>query len=399
MPSPRPILLLRPTRSASRRCVDPRARTLIPRRARSTSSAGTFAPRPIHAGRTTPHPPPAAAFAPAHPFYFDTGYALFAKRPPRPFPPPFTAPHPRRDPAAAAAGAATDEADPTHDHLAYDGAPLRAATAGDDALLAEPHLLAAADGVGAWASRPHGHAAAWSRALLHAWAEALGAEARAGAWKDDERGCCEAVEALHEAYETTRAAATGRPPHVWHGTTTAVGALLAAGPAPEDGGPAAPRLYATNLGDSKVLVIRPAAAAIVFRTAEQWHWFDCPRQLGTNSPDSPREHATCECVSLAPGDVVVAATDGLVDNLWEHEVLASVLRSLARLEESGEGGGHGGVGQENEMMWVAEELVREARTVAEDPFAESPFMERAVEEGVGFEGGKCAIGLMCGFRV
>jgi len=39
------------------------------------------------------------------------------------------------------------------------------------------------------------------------------------------------------------------------------------------------------------------------------------------------------------------------------------------------------------MRFVAMELVKAARVIAEDPFAESPFMERAVEEGLMIEGG------------
>ena len=40
------------------------------------------------------------------------------------------------------------------------------------------------------------------------------------------------------------------------------------------------------------------------------------------------------------------------------------------------------------MKFVAEELMKAAKTIATDPFAESPFMEHAVEEGLAMEGGK-----------
>ena len=36
----------------------------------------------------------------------------------------------------------------------------------------------------------------------------------------------------------------------------------------------------------------------------------------------------------------------------------------------------------------AQEVVLSARKIAEDPFAASPFMEKAVEEGLAIEGGK-----------
>jgi hypothetical protein len=85
-------------------------------------------------------------------------------------------------------------------------------------------------------------------------------------------------------------------------------------------------------------------------------------------------------------------SDGVVDNLWEHEVLENVLESMRRWnngevprdidEEPGE------QSYSDEMKFVAEQLVKAARVIAEDPFAESPYMEKAVEEGLSIEGGK-----------
>jgi protein phosphatase PTC7 len=58
--------------------------------------------------------------------------------------------------------------------------------------------------------------------------------------------------------------------------------------------------------------------------------------------------------------------------------------------ESGEGGPstgdrRGGAG--GGMNFVADELMKAAKVIATDPFAESPFMEHAVEEGLAMEGG------------
>ena len=150
-----------------------------------------------------------------------------------------------------------------------------------------------------------------------------------------------------------------------------------------------PVLYVTNLGDSQVMVVRPETKEVVYKTTEQWHWFDCPRQLGTNSPDTPKANAVMDKVKIKEGDIVLAMSDGVVDNLWEHEVVQNVHESMQRL-------GHGrqveseGDPQDTDgrMLDVAKELLRAARTIAEDPYAESPFMERAVEEGLAMEGGK-----------
>jgi hypothetical protein len=196
------------------------------------------------------------------------------------------------------------------------------------------------------------------------------------------------VEYLQVAYEKTIKATS--EPNNWQGTTTAAGAQLyyrKDNSAP-DAEPT-PLLYVTNLGDSQILVLRPNGPELIYKTKEQWHWFDCPRQLGTNSPDTPRENAVMDKVVIQENDVVLAMSDGVIDNLWEHEIIESVVGSI-RKWENGEGGHSTGSrkgGAGGGMKFVADELVRAAKVIATDPFAESPFMEHAVEEGLAMEGG------------
>src|SRR5204863_2066906 len=122
-------------------------------------------------------------------------------------------------------------------------------------------------------------------------------------------------------------AATSKP-NEWLGTTTACAAILASLPVKKDSlTPPQPVLYVTNLWDSKILVLRPRQQQIIYKTTEQWHWFDCPRQLGTNSPDTPRANAVTDKVEIEEEDVVLAMSEGVVDNLWEHEVLENVVES------------------------------------------------------------------------
>lgn len=207
------------------------------------------------------------------------------------------------------------------------------------------------------------------------------------------------MEYLQRAYERT-IEATAKPTQ-WQGTTTAAGAQLHYEPAAaEPAGPVRPVLYVTNLGDSEILVIRPREGKVIYRTEPQWHWFDCPRQLGTNSPDTPEKNAVTDKVQIEENDVVLAVSDGVIDNLWEHEIVSNVVKSIEEWEASGQGvrakarkyGGAGG------MSFVAERLMKAAKVIAQDPFAESPFMERAIEEGLAMEGGQlfaqplCALG-------
>ncbi len=201
---------------------------------------------------------------------------------------------------------------------------------------------------------------------------------------------------LQRAYDQTIEATS--PPNDWQGTTTAAGAQLHYRPRRHsegggDGattaaptGPYEPLLYVTNLGDSQVMVVRPSTRETVYKSTEQWHWFDCPRQLGTNSPDTPRECAVVDEVPIREGDVVLAMSDGVIDNLWSHEIADKVSESLERWRAGDAAARQGGEGMM--MGFVAEELMEAAKVIALDPFAESPFMEHAIEEGLASGGGE-----------
>jgi serine/threonine protein phosphatase PrpC len=222
----------------------------------------------------------------------------------------------------------------------------------------------------------------WSRLILHFWA--IEAE------KDEYGGSADPdpVSYLQRAFDHTKNATS--EPNAWFGTTTACSALISS----DHEQPQHPMVYVTQLGDSSVMVLRPRSQEILFKTEEQWHWFDCPRQLGTNSPDTPTENAVVDRVKIEEDDVVLAMSDGVIDNLWDHEVLECVVQSMEKWK-NGEDEALVKQGVEpgdrtfaDEMKFVATEIVKAARKIAEDPFAESPFMERAVEEGLSIEGGK-----------
>ncbi|KAJ2994718.1 hypothetical protein NUW58_g1476 [Xylaria curta] len=326
------------------------------------------------ASDATPPPPDSC---PKLPFRFETGLALFAKRPPRPFPPPFLSPP---------SGSFSDPLSTHHqsrDRRAFiHGELIRGCSNGDDAVYASDHFIGANDGVGAWSARARGHAGLWSRLVLHFWVGAMEediAKARppGSPYQPDPKRY------LQIAYERTVEATSG--PNECLGTTTATGAQLFYKGDPETSqSTLKPLLYVTNLGDSQVMVVRAKSQEMIYKSKAEWHWFDCPRQLGTNSPDTPDQNATVDIIELIEGDICLAMSDGIIDNLWEHEIVNIVSESVQRWE-AGEGGqayGDRTSGANGGMAFVAEELMNAARVVATDPFAESPFMEHAIEEGL-----------------
>lgn len=106
------------------------------------------------AGTTTPVADESSVITSKSIFYFEAGYALYAKRPSRPFPPPFLSPP---------SGSFSDPLS-THDRSrdrrpSVNGEVIRGVTNGDDAVLVSDNFIGANDGVGAWSARDRGHAA------------------------------------------------------------------------------------------------------------------------------------------------------------------------------------------------------------------------------------------------
>ncbi|KAL8725003.1 MAG: hypothetical protein Q9181_006577 [Wetmoreana brouardii] len=260
---------------------------------------------------------------------------------------------------------------------------IRGITNGDDAVLVGENFMGANDGVGAWAQKPRGHAALWARLILHFWSLEVERDISVTSLASSSIEP-DPVAYLQRAYEQTVEATS--TPNEWKGTTTACGVLLHH---VKGASKLEPLLYVTNLGDSQVMVLRPETQEVIYKTTEQWHWFDCPRQLGTNSPDTPKANAVMEKVKIKEGDVVLAMSDGVVDNLWEHEVAQSIHDSMqgwAFETPDGATSDRTDLAKVG-MPYVARELVKATKKIAEDPYAESPFMERAVEEGLAMEGG------------
>jgi len=123
-------------------------------------------------------------------------------------------------------------------------------------------------------------------------------------------------------------------------------------------------LIAANLGDSGFVVIRDGA--IILRSRPLEHHFDCPLQFGccpefTNATDKASS-ADLYLQPVQPGDVIVAGSDGLWDNVYDADVLAAA------------------AGTRNEVG-SAVALATKAREHASDPEFESPYVREATKQG------------------
>mmetsp|Transcript_52518 Transcript_52518/g.151354 ORF Transcript_52518/g.151354 Transcript_52518/m.151354 type:complete len:340 (+) Transcript_52518:2-1021(+) len=86
-------------------------------------------------------------------------------------------------------------------------------------------------------------------------------------------------------------------------------------------------LKVANLGDSSALLIRSADLAVDLESEAQWHEFNLPYQLEgpengfvnphADQPDMADEYSA----KVREGDLVILATDGVLDNLFRDEVL------------------------------------------------------------------------------
>ncbi|CAI9087421.1 OLC1v1021487C1 [Oldenlandia corymbosa var. corymbosa] len=134
-------------------------------------------------------------------------------------------------------------------------------------------------------------------------------------------------------------------------------------------------LHAVNLGDSGFLLIRDGE--IVYRSPIQQRYFNCPFQLSNSKNGDAPDSARRIVVGVEPGDILVAATDGLFDNIFPDDI-ADVMNLLS-LEE------------ELPPELAARKLAESARQQSLSKQIVSPFTEAAVMAGLDsdvYRGGK-----------
>ncbi|XP_020687210.1 probable protein phosphatase 2C 71 isoform X1 [Dendrobium catenatum] len=129
-------------------------------------------------------------------------------------------------------------------------------------------------------------------------------------------------------------------------------------------------LHVANIGDSGFIVIRDAH--VFKRSSPMLYGFNFPMQI--ESGDNPSKYIETYKVGLDEEDVIVTATDGLFDNLYEKEIADIVSQSLqANLKPA----------------VIAQILALRAQEVGRSATSRSPFADAANAAGYPtFTGGK-----------
>lgn len=156
-------------------------------------------------------------------------------------------------------------------------------------------------------------------------------------------------------------------------------------------------LKIAHLGDCMGMLVRDEK--IAWRSEEMWRAFNTPVQLGPTSSARPRD-AQILSLPVQADDILILASDGLSDNLWDYEVLDEVVRfKRSFLKSDRDGSGEGLLGRRTLAGMLSEALCSRARRVSERPGCgledgvfdmedEVPFACRAREVGKPFRGGK-----------
>ena len=199
--------------------------------------------------------------------------------------------------------------------------PDKADRGGEDGFFINDELnaLGVADGVGSWYYRGV-DPGIYARELMRLTEATIQAGQR------------DPVKVLRQAYEGNKE----------QGTATACVAIL------NDG-----QLNSVNVGDSGFIIIREGQ--VVQSRQITIHSFNFPFQLGKGSPDQP-EDGVVAGIKLKPEDIIVMATDGLWDNLFEEHVAELVV-------------------EKSDMSKLAKNIAEEARFAATEPGRKTPWSD------------------------
>ncbi|XP_022769225.1 probable protein phosphatase 2C 55 isoform X2 [Durio zibethinus] len=220
--------------------------------------------------------------------------------------------------------------------------PDKEDTGGEDAhfICVDEQAVGVADGVGGWADLGV-DAGLYSRELMSNSVNAI---------QEEPKGSIDPARVLEKAHSSTKAKGS---------STACIIALTDQG------------LDAINLGDSGFMVVRDGCT--IFRSPVQQHDFNFTYQLESGSNGDLPSSGEVFAVPVAPGDAVIAGTDGLFDNLYNNEITAVVVHAV-----------RAGLGPQV----TAQKIAALARQRAQDRNRQTPFSTAAQDAGFRYYGGK-----------
>ncbi|KAL0905539.1 hypothetical protein M5K25_023966 [Dendrobium thyrsiflorum] len=220
--------------------------------------------------------------------------------------------------------------------------PDKEATGGEDAhfLCDDEQVIGVADGVGGWADLGV-DAGQYAKELMSNAVSAI---------QDEPKGLINPLRVLEKAYSRTKAKGS---------STACIIALTNQG------------IHAVNLGDSGFIVVREGCT--IFRSPVQQHDFNFTYQLESDNGSDLPSSAQVFTFPVESGDVIVAGTDGLFDNLYNTDINGIVVHAVrARLGP----------------QVTAQKIAALARQRAQDKNRQTPFSTAAQDAGYRYYGGK-----------
>nr|XP_043609868.1 probable protein phosphatase 2C 26 [Erigeron canadensis] len=172
--------------------------------------------------------------------------------------------------------------------------PKKVAKGGEDAFFVSSYnggVIAVADGVSGWAEKDV-DPAKFSRELMR----------KASSLVEDEEVNYDPRILVRKAHAATTS----------QGSATVIISML-----DENG-----ILKVANIGDCGLRVIRKGQ--VIFSTFPQEHYFDCPYQLSSEAVTQTYLDATVTSIDSMKGDIIVMGSDGLFDNVFDHEIVLAI---------------------------------------------------------------------------
>ena len=259
--------------------------------------------------------------------------------------------------------------------------PAKASTGGEDAFFFDDRLgiFGIADGVGGSAKNGQVDPGAFSREVLSRTYQ-----------------CVNVAPRLPDALQMASAA----PIDLGGSTTLVLGQL--------EGGT---HLRLLNVGDSGAMLLRPgmrefggqggptlAFPRMVVRTNDQEHGFNWPYQINLKNFNAVANNLDEISASVREGDIIIAATDGVFDNLFDTELQAKVSELLPFLCGEDPSAAQASIGH------LAKEIAENAFAIGQkggDPNVLTPFGYKSADDYMGrgkaFAGGKIDdVAIVCG---